>query len=145
MLEDKVQGGHETCVQDVKGYYMKEELDLLYGLPEHSVLVFHKGIMIEREISMIFLPICRLGFRARQRTFYWIILRISSRQGHWILINIGWRGRERIRALGGAGGWGYRPDRGTVSWLSRQLSYGLHLRLVMGAGFIQAGVTPHGS
>lgn len=57
-----VQGGHERCLQDVKGCHMLMELNLLCGLPRALGTSVPQGHMVERGISMIFLPICRHGF-----------------------------------------------------------------------------------
>lgn len=79
---------YDSCVQDVKGCHMKEELDLLCGFSGAlSPSVPHEN-MTERGIRVIFLPICTLEFRARESTSYLVILQIGVGQACWILINI---------------------------------------------------------
>lgn len=109
MLERVIHGGHDSCVQDVKGYHMKEELDLLCGFPGALSPSVSLENMIETGISTIFHPVCRLGFRVRESVFYLVILQIGLGQACWIF-NINWWGRERTRGLGGAEGWGNGPD-----------------------------------
>lgn len=136
-----VQKGMRNVFKMWKAIIWKKELDLLYGLPRALRTGVLQGHMIGRGISIISLPICRLGFRARRSTFYWVILQIGTSQASWVLINISYWGRERLGGLDGAWGWGNRPGWGNSSWLGRQLTHGLHLKLLMGSGSIQVGVT----
>lgn len=57
MPEKVVHGGHDICVQDVKGCHRKEELDLLCGFPGALSSGAPQENRIERGICTIFLPI----------------------------------------------------------------------------------------
>lgn len=59
-----IQGGHNSCVK-CEGLSYKEELYLLCGLPRALDPGISQNHMIKGGISMNFLAICRLEFRAR--------------------------------------------------------------------------------
>lgn len=73
-----IQGGHDSCGQDVKRCHMKGELGLLCGLAGAPRPGIPQESMIQSGIGVVFVSVCRVSSEPGRVYFIWSYCRLAG-------------------------------------------------------------------